>query len=214
MPPTAWKHLMPVTTKVANKMPKSVNTLKLLFLLLFVVISFYILIIKTEKYQSNATVIIKDLSQQQSASMLGSMLLGQSSSVMQDSKLLELYIRSNEMFSMLNKEHNLTGYYSSEQIDFFKRLSKDALLPTHVTNAENLLASYLNDITTVYDEMSSTLSISFLHVIPDTAKKIVTDIITFSSDALNRFEKENTAIVLQELLAQEQENKKLFIDSI
>lgn len=189
-------------------------TLNLLFLFLFISISFYILIVQTEKYQSHTNVIIKDLSQQQTASMLGSMLLGETSSVMQDSKLLELYIKSQEMFLALDKEHNLTAYYSSDQIDFFQRLSRDSLLPFYTTNLENILNSYLKDVSILYDEPSNTLNISFLHANPNIAKNIVEDIITFSSKTLNYFEKENANVVLNALVTQEQENKILFIDSI
>jgi len=170
--------------------------------------------IKTEKFQSQSIVIIKDLSKQQTASMLGSMLLGQSSSAMQDSKLLELYIHSMEMFSTLDKEHNLTDYYSGDNIDFIQRLSPNSILPMHTLNHENILKAYNGDITLVYDETSSTLNISYLHADPAMAQKIVQDIIKYSSLTLNRFEKENANVALNALVFQEQENKTLFIDSI
>jgi len=191
-----------------------IYTLNLFFLFLFFSISFYILIIQTEKYQSHTNVIIKDLSQQQTASMLGSMLLGETSSVMQDSKLLELYIQSQEMFLALDKEHNLTSYYSSNQIDFFHRLKKDALLPLRIANHENILSAYHRDVSILYDEPSNTLNISFLHADPTIAKKIIQDIIHLSSKTLNRFEKENANVALAALVEQERENKVLFINSI
>jgi len=193
---------------------KSALRLKLIFLLLFGVISFYILTIKTEKFQSNSTVIIKDLSQQQTASMIGSMLLGQNSSVMKDSKLLELYINSMEMFLVLNKEHNLSKYYSNKQIDFIQRLSKDAFFSFNTVNNENILTAYKKDVSLRYDEPSSTLNIAYLHADPLMAQKIVQDIIKYSSQTLNRFEKENASVALSALLSQEQENKILFADSI
>ncbi len=193
---------------------KIVHQFKLLFLLLFLVISFYILTIKTEKFVSSSTVIIKDLSKQQTASMLGSMLLGQGSSVMQDSKLLELYIKSMEMFLALDKEHNLTAYYSSNQIDFIQRLTPNALFSVNAINNENILAAHAKDISLRYDEPSSTLSISYLHANPLSAQSIVKDIITLSSKTLNRFEKENANVALNALLLQEKENKTLFTNSI
>jgi len=205
---------MHVTVKVAINMLKNVNSLKLLFLLLFIVIAFYILTIKTEKYQSNSTVIIKDLSQKQSASMLGSMLLGQGSSTMQDSKLLEIYIKSLEMFLMLNKEHNLTDYYSSDHIDFIQRLTPEALLSFNLVNNENLLKQYADDISILYDEPSNTLNIGFMHADAKIAQEIVSNVIKYASQTLNRFEKENAEVALQALLSQEQENKTLFTDSI
>ena len=190
------------------------SRLKLLFLALFVVFSFYILTIKTEKFQSTSTVMVKDLSQQQTASMLGSMLLGQSSSTMRDAKLLEVYIQSMEMFLALDKEHNLTQYYSSSEIDFVQRLSADALLSFKQTNHENLLSAYTKDISLLYDEASSTLNITYFHANSIKAQKIVQDILTISTQTLNRFERENASVALNALLAQEKENKALFIDSI
>ena len=98
--------------------------LKLFFISLFISIAFYILAMKTEKFQSSSIVMIKDLSAKQSASMLGSMLLGQSSSTMQDSKILELYINSSEMFHTLDLKHHLTAYYTSEEMDLVQRLRR------------------------------------------------------------------------------------------
>jgi capsular polysaccharide transport system permease protein len=193
---------------------KSILGLKLVFLFLFGIITFYILTIKTEKFQSSSTVIIKDLSKQQTASMIGSMLLGQNSSVMKDSKLLELYINSMEMFLVLDKEHNLSKYYSNEQIDFIQRLSKNAFFSFNTVNNENILTAYKKDVSLRYDEPSSTLNISYLHADPAIAQKIVQDIIQFSSQTLNRFEKENANVALNALISQEQENKTLFIESI
>ena len=193
---------------------KLVSNLRLLFVFLFVVISFYILTIRTEKFQSSSTVIIKDLSQQQTASMLGSMLLGQSSSIMRDSKLLEVYIQSMEMFLALDKEHNLTHYYGSSEIDFIQRLNPNALFSMNKNNHENLLSAYTKDISLLYDEASSTLNIAYLHANPLIAQDIVQNILTISSQTLNRFERENASVALNALINQEKENKKLFIDSI
>jgi capsular polysaccharide transport system permease protein len=193
---------------------KSILGLKFVFLFLFGIITFYILTIKTEKFQSSSTVIIKDLSQQQAASMFSSMLLGQNSSIMQDSKLLELYINSMEMFLLINKDHNLTAYYSSNQIDFFQRLSLNPLLGYNTLNNENLLDVYNDDISLFYDAPSSTLSIAYLHTDPNIAQKVVASIVQYSSQTLNRFEKENSSVILDALLKQEKENKSLFTDSI
>ena len=169
---------------------------------------------KTEKFSSHSHVIIKDLSQQQAASMLGSMLLGKSSSVMQDSKLLELYINSSEMFSILDKENNLSNYYSSKHIDFIQRLSPDALFSYNEDTSENVLSAYRKDLSVLFDEPSNTLNISFMHTNAKRAQSVVKDIIKHSSQTLNRFEKENAEVALNALLSQEKENNILFTDSI
>ena len=187
---------------------------KFFFVALFILISYYIVAIKTEKYKSNSIITIKDLSQQQSTSILGSMLLGQTSSVMKDSKLLEIYIRSSEMYRTIDKEYNLSDYYTSQEIDFIQRLREDTFLHIHEANGRNFLAQYNQDLSISYDEPSATIDIGFLHADANRAKQIVQTIIGYASKALNRYEKENASVALNALLEQEHENKKLFIDSI
>lgn len=119
-----------------------------------------------------------------------------------------------EMFLMLEREHNLTAYYSSKKIDVLQRLNPNALFGFWLTNHENLLKQYTNDLSMQYDEPSGTLNIGFKHTDPIVAQKIVRDIIKYSSQTLNRFEKENAEVALHALVLQEQENKKLFTLSI
>jgi len=190
------------------------NPLKFIFLSLFIIISFYIVAIKTEKFQSTTNIMIKDLSQNQSISTLGSMLLGKTSSTMQDSELLKLYINAEGMFNALNHDYNLTQYYTSSQIDFIQRLSKNTLIPYFQANKENLLARYQNDLTVYYDEPSATLHITFMHADAKIAQAIIKDIIHYSTLALNRYEKENARVALTSIQEQEKENKALFIESM
>ncbi len=190
------------------------NPLKVIFLFLLIVLTFYILFIKTEKFKSDANIIIKDLSQNQSISTLGSMLLGKTSSTMQDSEILKLYISSEDMFNKLNKEYNLTAYYSSSKIDFAQRLSNNAIIPYFQTTKENLLNCYQKDLYIQYDNLTSTLNISFLNANANRAKAIVKSIIYYSKIILNKYEKENAKVALQSILEQTKENKLLFTRSI
>ena len=188
--------------------------LKGLFFFIFIGLSFYITAIKTEKFEASSIVMIKDLAQEQKASMLGAMLLGQSSNVMQDSKRLEIYILSFEMFKVLDRENNLSEYYSSDQVDFAQRLYSKGFLPFSKLNTENILRHYKEDLSILYDELSSTVEIRFKHASAQIAKKVTEDIIYYATKALNRLEKENTSVVLSALVKQENKNKNLFTKSI
>ena len=74
--------------------------IRLFFITMFLAVAGYIGYIETERYESVSITLLKDLSEKQEVS-LGAMLLGKGSSTMQDSKVLELYIRSDEMFDFI-----------------------------------------------------------------------------------------------------------------
>ena len=158
--------------------------------------------------------MIKDLSQKQSTSPLGALLLNSGSKSMSDAKLLEVYIKSSDMFDILNREFNLTDYYKSNKIDFLHRLSDSTLLPSSLLNMQNVLAKYNRDLSIVFDEASTTTNITFSHANAKAAKNIVNRIIEQSSKILNSFEKKNTEVVLNFLQKQERQKHKLFIESL
>jgi len=187
--------------------------LQLLFTILFGVGTSYILYVETERYQSNSIINIRDLSKNQSVNPFDS-ILSQASPVMQDSKLLELYIRSGEMFKEINSEFNLTRYYSSQAIDPLRRLSKDALLPSHKLTTENIVEQFNADLFIVYDVPSTALKVGFSHANPSIAKHIVSAIIAQSSYKLNLLERENANVALNFLEIQVKESKEIFISSI
>ena len=189
---------------------------KILFLSLFVSSVYYIFYIETERYESQSIIMIKDLSKEQSTSSLGSLLLpvGAGSESMVDAKLLEVYIKSLDMFSVLDKEFNLTAYYKSEKIDILHRLSNDFFLPSYWFNKENLLVENNKDLLIIYDEPSTTIKLGFAHENGKTAKKIVESIIRQSSKILNLFENKNTKVVLDFLKKQERQKHQLFISSL
>ncbi len=187
---------------------------KFLFLFLFISTIYYIFFIETEKYSSKSIIIIKDLSQEQSVSPLGSLLLPSGSKSMTDAKLLGVYIKSPDMFTILNQEFNLSTYYKSNQIDFFHRLSDSIFLPSYLLNMQNVLSEYNKDLSITYDEASATIKIGFAHADAKIAQRIVERIILESSKILNLFENKNTEVILSFLKKQESQKHKLFIDSL
>ena len=112
--------------------------LRIFFTLLFLVGAYYISTIESEKYQSDSIVLLKNLDKKTNLN-LSQIISGATSSNFQDSKILELYIRSYDMFSYLDKEDNLTKYYSSKELDFLQRLYKDTKIPYFKLNKKNLL---------------------------------------------------------------------------
>jgi len=187
--------------------------LKIIFLGILSYSIYYIFFIQTEKYVSKSVVMIKDLSQNQSTSVLGA-LLAPSSKSMTDAKLLEIYIKSSDMFNMLDKEFNLTNYYQSKKIDYLHRLSKDSVIPILKLTGKNLITKYHEDLKIIYDDTSSTTTLEFAHANPKKAKEIINKIIKESSKTLNYLEKENTEVILKFLEKQEREKHKLFIESL
>jgi capsular polysaccharide transport system permease protein len=158
--------------------------------------------------------MIKDLSQEQSTSPLASMLLPTGSESMKDTQLLGLYIKSADMFSILNQEFNLSSYYKSDNIDFFHRLSNSILIPSYLFNIQNILTKYNKDLSIIYDELSSTMKIEFAHADAKIAQQIVVKIIYYASKILNHFENQNTEVILKFLQKQEKQKHQLFINSL
>jgi capsular polysaccharide transport system permease protein len=187
---------------------------KLIFLALIFFVAYYIWYIETEKYESSSIVMVKDLSQNQTPSALGSLLGASGSSVVQDSMLLSVYIHSSEMYALLDKEYNLTQYYSSDRIDAYNRLYSEIPLSFYQINGKNLLKKYNKDLNVYFDESSSTLSIYFAHADAKMAKRIVKSIIADATKMLNDIEKQNSTIVLKFLKKLEREKYELFLDSL
>jgi capsular polysaccharide transport system permease protein len=194
---------------------KKRDPMLLFFVALFILGAVYILFVETEKYESKAIVTIKDLSNKQSVAALGSVLLGQGDvKTKQDSELLTIYIASPEMYDYLDREFNLSAYYSSENLDPFQRLYPHSPLLPWRLDRENLLDHYSKDLETVYDDLSGTLQISFFHHNPLKAQEIVQHIIRRAGRALNSFDKTNATILARFLKMQEERYHKRYTESI
>jgi capsular polysaccharide transport system permease protein len=187
--------------------------LKILFLSLFIAGTIYIIYYETERYESTTIINIRDLSTQQTTNPFD-MILAQASPVMQESKLLELYMRSEDMFNYLNRGFNFTQYYASEEMDRLRRLYKESKNPFYRLTKENLLKAYNEDLIIVYDASSTALIISFAHADPHLAQEIVKEIVKHSSDTLNRLERENAQVALDFLEGQVRASEANFTETI
>lgn len=164
---------------------KKINFKKLhlnyIFLFIFVVLNIYYLLIKTELYQSKTALIVRDMSQKTASSDLGLSLLGMSdSSQLQDSKIVEKYLKSLDVYLMVDEKFNLTDYYKSNAIDFVQRLADD---PT----TEEVLEFYNDHLEIYYDEISGILSIAYSHNNPQSAQEILKFLVTNVEYQINEF---------------------------
>ncbi|AKF24124.1 hypothetical protein YH65_00915 [Sulfurovum lithotrophicum] len=187
--------------------------IKLFFLVLFIMISIYIVYIETERYESTSIVRLYDLSQKQQLD-LSSAMLGEPSDDTQDSAIIELYIRSNEMYEYLDKKYHLSQYYTSETVDFIHRLYKDTPIPYYYAGKKNLLERYNSDLEVIYDETSGTISLAFAHADPVKSKQILDSIITHSDEVINKFFQENAILGLRFIIQQSKQNKASFVKAI
>ena len=189
--------------------------IKFIFLTMLILVIYYILEIETEKYASKTIVTVKDLSQKQSVTSISSMILGQGDiNVKQNLELISVYIKSLDMYKKLDKDFNLTRYYTSQKLDFLHRLYKDSNIPYFQESEENLLKRYNNDLEIYYDDLSSSLEISFNHISPKISKAIVEHIIKYSEVFLNSLDKENAKELLNFLQKQEKEYRLKYVTTI
>lgn len=144
------------------------------------IFAFYQLVWATDRYESQAQVIVQ---QPDSAATLDASLalltgLGGSATGGSDPKLLEAYINSNDMLNYLDKTLGLKKYYSEPEADMFSRLSSDA-------KQEDFLAFYQEHIKIEIDDASSVISISVQGFDPDFARKLNQAIVSRSEWYIN-----------------------------
>jgi len=177
------------------------------FLIPFILSTTYILYFESELFKSSSTILIKDLkSPQLNSNILGN-LFSNSSSNMQDSKLMEKYIYSWEMFNIVNREFNLTKHYMSKDLDFLQRVYS-------FYKPDSPYRLYKRRVEVTYDELSTTLDIAFFHTNPKRAKEILEFIIKEAENKLNRINKENGKELLKFLREQVKKNKEILFKSI
>lgn len=151
------------------------------FLGIFILLNLYFLVIKSELYESQTSLIVRDMGQTSPASSLGLSLLGMgSSSQLQDSMIVKEYLESLDMFTQVDKKFALSRYYKSDAIDFIERLSADA-------TEEEILEFYNKHLIINYDDTSGILHISFLDVNRKRAQEILKFLVKSVDYQINEF---------------------------
>lgn len=133
---------------------------------------------------------------------------------LKDSKVLELYMASYEMYDLLDAKYALSDYYVSDNLDGYQRLYADALLPAFRANRENLLKAYNKDLFVTFDTTSQTLELKFAHADRNVSQNILQDIIKFSNRTINTFSSESAKVSLSFINDLVKENRALFITEI
>lgn len=140
----------------------------------------YNALIFTPRYESNATIAIKDNNASLNVGGLSS-LLGSSSSGNTNPYMLQQYILSTNMLQALNKKVNLLKLYQSHRIDFFSRLSRRA-------NQKNQLNYYASKVDVTYNQDSQSLDVNAQGITPVEAQKILQAIIDATQDYVNNID--------------------------
>ena len=165
---------------------KCYETLRLraVFLASFLLVAGYFMCIKSELYESDASIVVKDLNQK-SVNALGLSLLGAgASSQMQDSMILEDYLLSPDVLKLLDARFRLDAYYRSDALDPLSRLGSSA-------TQEDFLEIFRRHFHVVYDEVSGILRLDFSHTDPKTAQTILSFLIAHAEKQLNLYNERN-----------------------
>lgn len=178
---------------------KKIVNMRNIFGIIFILVSVYFLLIKSELYESKTAIIVRDLSSVAPVGDLGFSLLGAGPSTqLQDSKVVEEYILSLDVFLLLDERFQLIEHYKSDSIDILGRLSSQATM-------ELALEFYRERIRTTYDEISGILHISYNHTNPKHAQEILKFLVSAVEFELNEF---NRRKAKKQLMFIEEEHKK------
>ena len=163
---------------------------RLFFIIFFLLGLVYLTFVKSELYESRTDLIVKDLSSTPMASTLGLSLLGMgSSSQLQDSKIVEEYLKSLDVYLLLDAKFQLTKHYKSSNLDFIERLSTNAKM-------EEVLEFYNNRLLVTYDEVSGILNVAFSHVEREKAKEILEFLVKEAENKVNDLNRQKAKIQL------------------
>ena len=178
-----------------------------LFLIPFLGLSYYVAFVESELYESSSTILIKDLKSPTMPTNMITTLLPNANSNMQDSKLIEKYIYSIEMFNKIDRKFKLKEHYMSRDIDFLQRKYS-------FSTSADFFKLYKKRVIINYDVTSDTLDISFLHTNAKIAKEILEFIILEAEKRLNMFDRDSGDKILKFIKKQEKTNKKILFSSI
>ncbi len=169
-----------VTKSILDTRYTTIKT-RIIFVILLLTTLFYTLVIKSELYESQTKLIVKDMQSNTPADSLGLSLLGMgASSQLQDSKIVESYLKSLDIYKNLDNIFHLTQHYKSTDLDLLSRLSNNA-------KEEEILQFYNKHLYVLYDETSGILTIRFTHTDKHTAQRVLTFLVKKVEEKINTF---------------------------
>lgn len=182
------------------------NKLQTFFIVIYLISTFYILFIKSELFESNSTVIIKNINNSSPNINSFAFLLPNNNSI-QDIYVIQSYISSYDELLKLDKKFQLKKHYHSKEIDFLERLKP-------WSTKEDFLNLYKKRLEFIYDQTSGLITIGFLHTNPKIAYEIVKQLIQDASAQLNKINKILALKQLEYIKQQVKKNKKILESSI
>ena len=183
-------------------------SVEVLFIAIFIVLVSYYLVIKDELYESRTALVVRDLSSSTSASGIGLSLLGMgSSSQVQDSLVVEEYLLSLDVFTLLDAKFHLTDHFKSEDLDVVERLASDA-------SVEKTLEFYRKRLLVDYDESSGILHIAYAHTNPKISQQVLEFLIKHVEEQFNEFNRRKARKQLVFIQKQYKKQKKQMEQSL
>jgi len=156
------------------------NSIKLFFVLMLAISSFYILVLQTHLYESSSSILIKNINKETQSPSIMSMISGNSGGNIQDAMVVKAYLSSAEAFNKLDDKFNLSEHYSSFSHDFLQRLY-------FWQTREDYLSLFHKRLVLEFDEISSIMTIGFLHSDPVIAQHITNFLIGEAEEQLNKY---------------------------
>lgn len=131
--------------------------------------AFYQLIWATDRYESQAQVIVQqpDGMATMDASMAILSGLGVSNSGVSDTELVKAYILSNDMLSYLDDNLNLREHYTQSSIDLFSRLADDATREEFLEYYQDHLDVYIDSKSSIVHVYSQAFDKEFAHLLTE-----------------------------------------------
>lgn len=170
-----------------------------LFLIIFlfptIIAAIYFFLISSDKYSSEAKIVIKQTGEKPISLSLGLIGLGNPLS-REDALLLRDYILSYDMLDHLDRTIGLRKIYSNPKIDFISRLDINA-------TREDFFKYYKKHVKVFFDEMSGILTVQVIAYSPHEAQRINEAILEQSERYLNgishKIAQEQVEFIKQEL---------------
>ncbi len=151
----------------------------LLVVIPFLLFAFYQLVIASDRYESQAQMIVKEPDAASTLDPAMALLSGFGvSSGNTDTELVKAYIYSNDMLNHLEQSLQLRAHFSSSDVDIFSRLSDDA-------SSESFLEYYMSRVTVEIDEKSSVIRVAAQAFSPEFAYKITKEVVDKSEFYIN-----------------------------
>jgi capsular polysaccharide transport system permease protein len=196
-----------VNIKEGKKVLHRLSKAQKVFLTIFILLNLYFLVIKSELYESRTEIIVKDLSTATNSSSLGLSLLGMgASSQLQDSRIVEAYLKSLDVYTLVDQKFHLTEHYKSDALDFIERLDDDA-------TREEVLEFYNTRLNVFYDETSGILTVAFAHVDKTKTKEILEFLVKQVEEQINEFNRSKARKQLKFVQIEFDKAKKKMDDS-